>query len=342
MVLSRGISRTIVLATFWKFGPVHVQCRTKEIMSELFFDQKMQLLLYYEKARSMSPKSLGNASRLAFAWCQRALTQGRVIPLRSRGELAEVDLRRWKLMGCIHHFCIDATLAPAGSTYHSWSNNGEFAFNSPRTLKATEVQIDAAIRELPNATVKGPRNATLFDSRTDKSNVSYISKKLSTAHIGRRRHGVHPPSRPISMTLQRLHSSRRLSFRPKIVGKRIKPTNRTLDRHRCEWTRYGVRLVKLYDEHVNSKCDIRARTVSANVTILTTMPNVPRDFACLNPVRQLECLHLLENLLALGENARNPRVKRLHVRKRRLLLLVESYLSHSGGMKAHHAHADYS
>lgn len=310
-------------------------------MSEFYFDQKMQLLLYYENARSMSPKSLGNASRLAFAWCQRALTQGRVIPLRSRGDLADVDLRRWKLMGCIHHFCIDTTLGPAGVAYPSWSNNGDFAFNSPGRLEAKEMQIAAVARQLQNATPRGLRNARMFDPRTDAFNASYYAKKSSTVHIGRRRHGVHPTSRPLSTNVQRSQSSRRLSFRPKLVGKR-KFVNRTLDRRRCEWTRYGVRLVKLHDEHVNSKCHDRARTAFTNVTILTTMPNVPRDFACLNPVRQLECLHLVENLLALGENARNPRVKRLHVRLPRPLMLVESYLSLNDGMKAHHALLGYS
>lgn len=161
------------------------------------------LILSYDDAKSLEPDL--NVTLESFGFCQRAMLQARVVPMRSYGNLSERDAVEWDGLGCTNHFCDAKSL---------W--------------------------------------------------------------------------------------------------------------RRCSWKAYGRELVNRFNKDVNNVCDRRVGAEDgphAFVTVLTSIPRIPTDLQCAEDGPSAatkgmlnRCLHMLETLLAIGENARTPRVGHIHVR----------------------------
>lgn len=226
-------------------------------------NQSVELLVDWKLALSLSPASVADATRSAFSFCQRALTQGQVVPRRTLGNLSQGDNRRWRVFGCLHQFCFNATAA---------SNQ---------------------------------RPPPPTDSNKDRMDPDAVSA-IKSFHL-------HKKMQYARRMRMRSTQSRRLSTQEeeeRVAKRRADDLAKMrLDPRFCEWTTYGKALVKKYSNRVNERC---ARKRNA-VTILTTLPRIPVDFGCFNPLTDVKCYHMVENLLSLGENSRDINVKEIRV-----------------------------
>lgn len=237
-----------------------LECGAREESMQL--DQSDELLVDWKLAFSLSPTSVGEATRSSFKFCQHALTQGRVVPRRTFGDLSQGDYRRWRVFGCLHQFCYNVT-----------TNGLRSQVARPASGKdAMDEDAATAIKSL------------------------HLRNRMSIARRMRQRKETR---------------GRRLSSREEEEERKraIELERLRKDSRFCEWTMYGKALIERHKARVNERCEKKRNAV----TILTTMPRIPKDFGCFNPADSVKCYHMVEDLLALGENARNVNVKEVRV-----------------------------